>query len=135
MAERKLTPKQERFVEEYLVDLNATAAGKRAGYKNIDSGRQLVTKSHVLEAIKAKQEKRAKRMSVTQDYVLERLQLEAERNEENSSHAARVSALNLLGKHLGMFADKMQVEHSGEMNLQAQVRAVLLERRNEKQDK
>ena len=27
-----LTPKQERFVQEYLVDLNATAAAKRAGY-------------------------------------------------------------------------------------------------------
>ena len=132
---KKLTPKQERFVQEYLIDLNATAAGGRAGYKNTDSGRQLVTKSHVLNAVRAEQDKRAKRMNVTQDYVLERLQLEAERDEEGSSHAARVSALNLLGKHLGMFVDKMQVEHSGEMNLQAQVRAVLLERRNEKQDK
>ena len=135
MAEKKLTPKQERFVQEYLVDLNATAAAIRSGYKNHNIGRQLITKNNVSSAIRAEQEKRAKRVNVTQDYVLERLQLEAERNEENSSHAARVSALNLLGKHLGMFADKMQVEHSGEMNLQAQVRAVLLERRNEKQDK
>lgn len=110
MAEKKLTPKQERFVQEYLIDLNATAASGRAGYKNTDSGRQLVTKRHVLEAIKAKQEKRAKRMSVTQDYVLERLQLEAERDEENSSHAARVSALNLLGKHLGMFVDRQNID-------------------------
>lgn len=135
MAEKKLTPKQERFVQEYLIDLNATAASGRAGYKNTDSGRQLVTKRHVLTAVRAEQERRAKRTNVTQDYVLERLQLEAERDAENSSHAARVSALNLLGKHLGMFADKMQVEHSGETNLQAQVRAVLLERQNGKQDK
>ena len=30
--ERGLTPKQRRFVEEYLIDLNATAAAQRAGY-------------------------------------------------------------------------------------------------------
>ena len=40
----------------------------------------------------------------------------------------KVRALELLSKHLGMFADKIQVEHSGEMTLQAQVRAALLER-------
>lgn len=110
MAEKKLTPRQERFVQEYLIDLNATAAGGRAGYKNTDSGRQLVTKSHVLNAVRVEKEKRAKRMNVTQDYVLERLQLEAERDEESSSHAARVSALNLLGKHLGMFVDKQNID-------------------------
>ena len=110
MAEKRLTPRQERFVQEYLIDLNATAAGGRAGYKNTDSGRQLVIKSHVLNAIRAEQEKRAKRMNVTQGYVLERLQLEAERDEENSSHAARVSALNLLGKHLGMFVDRQNID-------------------------
>ncbi len=40
----------------------------------------------------------------------------------------KIRALELLSKHLGMFADKIQVEHSGEMTLQAQVRAALLER-------
>ena len=35
----KLTPKQERFVDEYLVDLNATAAAKRAGYSEKSASR------------------------------------------------------------------------------------------------
>lgn len=36
-----LTPKQKRFVAEYLVDLNATAAAKRAGYKDPNIGWQV----------------------------------------------------------------------------------------------
>ena len=40
----------------------------------------------------------------------------------------KLKALELLGKHLGMFTDKVQVEHSGSLSLQAEVRAALLER-------
>ena len=36
----KLTEKQKRFGEEYLIDLNATRAAARAGYKNPEIGRQ-----------------------------------------------------------------------------------------------
>jgi phage terminase small subunit len=32
MSPKKLTPKQQRFVDEYLVDLNAAGAARRAGY-------------------------------------------------------------------------------------------------------
>ena len=40
MAKRKLTPLQERFVEEYLISLNATDAAKKAGYsKKTEIGR------------------------------------------------------------------------------------------------
>ena len=48
---RKLTPRQQRFVDEYLVDLNASAAALRAGYASPELGRRLVTKSHVADAI------------------------------------------------------------------------------------
>ncbi len=46
----KLTPKQKRFVAEYLVDLNATAAAKRAGYSEKTAeqvGYQLLQKTTV----------------------------------------------------------------------------------------
>lgn len=49
-----LTPKQQRFVEEYLIDLNATQSAIRAGYseKTADSiGLQLLRKTQVAEAI------------------------------------------------------------------------------------
>jgi phage terminase small subunit len=65
-----LSPKQQRFVEEYLIDLNATAAAARAGYKDSSKGRQLVTKSHVSEAIAAAKEKRSLRTQITADRVL-----------------------------------------------------------------
>ena len=69
----KLTPKQERFVEEYLVDLNATQAALRAGYKHGELGRRLVTKSHVSSAIAKAKAKRSKRTEITQDMVIAEL--------------------------------------------------------------
>lgn len=68
-----LTPKQKRFVEEYLVDLNATAAAKRAGYsaKNADKiGSELLGKTRVSAAIQAAMTDRQKRTEITQDMVL-----------------------------------------------------------------
>lgn len=69
----KLTDKQKRFVQEYLVDLNATQAAARAGYKDPNFGRQLLTKTNVSEAIKKAMEKRQARTEITQDRVLEEL--------------------------------------------------------------
>lgn len=70
MTKRRLNPKQVRFVEEYLIDLNASAAALRAGYKHPDIGRRLVTKSHVSEAIAEAQEERSKRTRIKADNVL-----------------------------------------------------------------
>ena len=67
---RKLSPKQERFVTEYLKDLNATAAGLRSGYKHPDNGRQLLTKNHVLAAIEEAKRERGRRTNVSQDRVI-----------------------------------------------------------------
>lgn len=66
----KLTPKQERFVQEYLVDLNATAAAARAGYKDPNIGRQLITKNNVSAAVQAAMQKRQDRTEISQDKVL-----------------------------------------------------------------
>lgn len=66
----KLTPKQKRFVAEYLVDLNATAAAKRAGYKDPNIGRQLITKNNVSAAIETAMQNRQQRTEITQDMVL-----------------------------------------------------------------
>lgn len=69
----KLTPKQERFVQEYLVDLNATAAAARAGYKDPNIGRQLITKNNVSATIQAAMQKRQERTEITQDMVIQEL--------------------------------------------------------------
>lgn len=77
-----LTPKQARFVEEYLVDLNATEAAKRAGYSEKTAeqqGHQLLQKTSVREAIDAARAKRSERTQIDAAWVLERLQTVAER--------------------------------------------------------
>jgi len=73
VAKGKLTEKQKRFVQEYLVDLNATAAAQRAGYKDPNIGRQLITKNNVSAAIQEAIEKRQNRVEITQDRVLQEL--------------------------------------------------------------
>ena len=106
----KLTPKQQRFVDEYLIDLNAKQAAIRSGYspKTAEQqGFQLLKKTSVSEAIEQAQKERQKRTLVTQDDVIRGLLTEAEWQGEGSSHSARVSSWAHLGKHLNMFTDKI----------------------------
>ena len=71
-----LNPKQQRFVEEYLVDLNATQAAIRAGYsaKTAEQlGYQLLQKPSVAAVIEKEMAKRAARTEITADKVLKEL--------------------------------------------------------------
>ena len=133
----KLTDKQTAFVREYLVDLNATQAAIRAGYSERTASRigpQLLGKTCVREAIEKAQAKRARRVEVTQDYVIENLVEIVERSMQRAPVLDRKGeqvtdeegravwtfdakganrALELLGKHLGIFTDKVKAEVSG----------------------
>lgn len=155
----KLTAKQAKFAQEYLVDLNATQAAIRAGYSPKNASRiasQLLDKTHVAAALQKAMQKREKRTEITQDRVLGQLAkiafadmkdfadwnpdgvrlrpsedvdgtLVAEVSETTSEFAGgssttvkikrhdQMKALELLGRHLGMFNDKLRVD------LQAQV--------------
>lgn len=71
-----LTEKQKRFVSEYLVDLNATQAAIRAGYSEKNAGKigyELLEKTRIAEAIQRAMKKRADRLEITQDRVLQEL--------------------------------------------------------------
>jgi phage terminase small subunit len=103
-----LTPKQQRFVDEYLVDLNATQAAVRAGYsaKTANNNAARLMLNHgIREAIEKGKRDRGARTAITQDWALERLRAEAENTGEGSSHAARVTAIGLAMKHLGMMTE------------------------------
>lgn len=139
----KLTPKQARFVEEYLVDLNATAAAIRAGYsckRASEIGWQLLQKTTVQQAIQTAQTARSERTEITADYVLTNLKEIVERcmqrapvvnrkgkqvydDEGNAVWAFDAKnanrALELLGKHVGAFEDRHRIDLSGgiEINL------------------
>ena len=140
-----MNKRQARFVAEYLVDLNATAAARRAGYKGTDGSlrtiaSRLLTKVDVQEAVAKGMKEREERTQITKDSVLKRIDqvanrcMEVERvmvfdHEEkcmvpktaqledgttvgvfefDSTGANR--ALELLGKHLGLFIERHEVK-------------------------
>lgn len=74
----KLTPKQERFVAEYLIDLNATQAAIRAGYSKKtaqEQGSRLLSNVMVAGELKRRQSKLADKYEVTADRVIRELAL------------------------------------------------------------
>lgn len=151
MRVAKLTDKQQRFVDEYLIDLNATQAAIRAGYsaKTADQqGSRLLANVKVKQAVAEKQAQRSKRTGVNQDRVvlelakvafakitdivdsngkikedaspddlacIESIKYKESDNEYGGSVerevkiASKLKALELLGKHLGMWSDKFNV--------------------------
>ena len=106
-----LTPKQARFVEEYLVDLNATQAAIRAGYSE-RTARQIasenLSKPDIQQAIAARQ----KELADKRRWDMERLVEEAETNLElaRSGGWRGVSpangALELIGRVTGILSEK-----------------------------
>ena len=112
MATKTLTPKQQRFVEEYLCDLNATQAAIRAGYSEKTAEQQgydNLRKPQIAEAIRIALAKRSAKVEVTAEMVVTGLFTEATLTGDGSSHSARVAAWTQLGKHLGMFGDKLSI--------------------------
>lgn len=130
MAGKKLTPRQAAFIREYLIDLNATQAAIRAGYSERTArkiGHENLTKPDIAAAIAQAQAERAERVQIDADEVLAHLTAIA-RGEVRTEKATkvgivdlppdfgeRIRAMELLGKHLGMF--KEQQEHSGGINI------------------
>ena len=141
----KLTPKQSRFVDEYLIDLNATQAAIRAGYsvKTADTqASRMLRIVKVQDALKSKMEKRSEETGITAKYVLDTIMDTIERCRQakqvidrkgfpvlvelpNGSVAPAftfdsggvLKGCELLGKHLKIFTDK--VEHGGHLGLDA----------------
>lgn len=149
---RKLTKKQQLFVDEYLIDLNATQAAIRAGYSANsarDIGCENLTKPNIQQVIAEHMAERSKRTGVNQDRIVLELAKIAFVNmgdlidlkngsilttaktddlaciegfkykesdndyggsvEREVKFASKLRALELLGKHLGMWNDKLDV--------------------------
>lgn len=76
MKPKKLTPKQQMFVKEYIVDLNATQAAIRSGYSDATSysqGQRLLKNVEIQAAIQKAMDNRATRLDITADKVLQEL--------------------------------------------------------------
>ena len=120
-----LTPKQQAFVEQYLVDLNATQAAIRAGYsarRADQQGLENLRKPEIALAIQAARRELSQRTARTVAQVMadigrvrdDAMQLvtDPETGEQSMlSHKDALKALELEGKHLGAFADRVELSN------------------------
>jgi len=113
-----MTLKQETFVREYLIDLNATQAAIRAGYSAKTASEQaarLLTNVRIAAAIQAEMDKRAERTEITADFVLTSILDVVTRAKLDDQKQHELKGLELLGRHLELFTDKLK--HSGSVSL------------------
>ena len=135
---RKLTPKRERFVQEYCTHWNATQAAKDAGFSPdcaSEYGYQLLQESSVQQAIAARMAAASGKALVTTEYVINGLKHVAETCNQSIPLVNRKGkpigvsklvdsggaskALELLGKHVGAFeADNAQKDHGVQVLIQ-----------------
>ena len=102
-----LTAKQQKFVDEYMIDLNATQAAIRAGYSKHtakDIGCENLSKPNISKAISLAQKKTQLETKISKERVLEGLLKEATFDGPGSTHAARINAWTQLGRHLGLYS-------------------------------
>lgn len=128
----KLNDKQDRFCREYVVDYNGTKAAIRAGYAGRSANRtasDLLSKPDILARVRQLQEEQAKRLSISSDWVMIRLcetlekcmaavpvmawdpeeKCKVETGEYVFDSKGALKALELIGKHIGMFEDRLNV--------------------------
>lgn len=124
--------KHERFCQEYVIDYNGTRAAMRAGYSERNAATQagrLLKKAEVLARVRELQHEQLERLSISADYVILRLMDTLERcmqavpvmvwdpeegrkvesGEYTFDSKGALKALELIGRHLGMFEDKLSV--------------------------
>jgi phage terminase small subunit len=101
-----LTPKQIRFVDEYLVDFNASRASVAAGYSSSGAkvqGSRLLTNVNVRRLVERRQQETSKRLEVTRDTVIQGLVIAAEQARENRDPASMIAAMSEVSKMMGYY--------------------------------
>lgn len=136
----KLTAKQQRFVDEYLIDLNATQAAIRAGYAKKAArsiGQENLTKPDIKAYIADRMAEKEAALIADQDEVLKYLTSvmrgrsrssvvvvesagdfisKAREMEKSPDEKERLKAAELLGKRYGLFDKRDQAVKTGEKN-------------------
>lgn len=137
----KLTAKQQRFCDEYLIDLNATQAAIRAGYSK-RSARQIadlnMSKHDIREYIENRMAEKEAALIANQDEVLKYLtsvlrgqsksteivieglgdgSTKARKMEKEPSEKDKLKAAELLGKRYGLYTEKVEEKVDMELNV------------------
>ena len=105
-----MNPRQTLFAKEYAVDHNATQAAIRAGYSKktaYSQGQRLLNHAEVSVLVKAQQDKQSEALELTTESVLTGLNEIA--TDKKLAPSARVRAYELLGKHQGLFTERVEV--------------------------
>ena len=105
-----LTLKQKRFVQEYLVDLNATQAAIRSGYSKKTANQQgprLLVNVGIQGAIQKAQKSISERNEITVDKLLADLEETRKQSMKKKQYGWALRALELMGKHIGMFKENI----------------------------
>jgi phage terminase small subunit len=143
MAENKkpkLTAKQEMFCKEYLIDLNATQAAIRAEYPEKSArqaGSENLSKPYIAEYIQELFDKRSDKTEITSEYVITSIKSVAERcmqaeqvmaqgaptGEYKFDAAGANKSLELLGRHLKLFTDRVELD--GEVQISTITRKIV----------
>lgn len=138
-----LNEKQKAFCKEYILDFNGSAAARRAGYSVKTSDRiahRLLRKVEIKEYIDQLKHEAAVKSRITPEWILNKLEQIVEmglgdkptdvvvkesigqgfsntytQKMTKADLAAAKSALDLLGRYHGIFTDKQQVEHTGQI--------------------
>lgn len=132
----KMTPKQKRFCDEYLIDLNATQAAIRAGYSKKTAnviGMENLTKPYLKEYIENRMAEKESELIAGQDEVLRYLTavMRGEDKEERLTTNAlgevetietvvqgnRLKAAEMLGKRYGLFTEKVEQNVDMDLNI------------------
>lgn len=151
----RFTDKQKMFIDEYLIDLNATQSAIRAGYSPKTAhqiAHDMMGKPHIAEEIARRKAERSRRLGINQERVVEELakiafsrltdivdpstgEIREDATEDDLAclesvkiktiptksgqgvereikMTQKIKAIELLGKHLGMFSDKLKIEGS-----------------------
>lgn len=107
VVEKKLTERQKRFADEYLIDLNATQAAVRAGY-SVNTAEQtasrLLTYVKVQDYIQRSMKERQKRTEMTQDMIIDELKKIgfADVDTDTMKPSDKIKALELMARMLGI---------------------------------
>lgn len=130
----KLTPKQQRFVEEYSLDKNATQAAIRAGYSKKtakDIGCQNLAKLYIKEAIDEKLSKQAERVEITKELIAGKLLniiKQREWDDEAQGQRLAIDAMRELNKMYGLHEpEKQELTHKGKMLIENRKHNALLD--------
>lgn len=117
-----MTPKQEAFVREYLIDLNATQAAIRAGYSEKTAhatGHENLSKPEIAAAITKAKTERAAKLDIDALWVLQEAKGTYQAAREADKLSEAVSALKLVGTHIDVqaFRERIAQEHTVDEDL------------------